>query len=169
MAELPTIELVTLLTGPPKTRFEAARLLALYLGGTDVLLFVTDPELGASLPPLGFPQTLQGGRLLRAFIQTCLRAGSAEAELCYPTALDRRMARGWSAADETVLVLFDGIPDDKRVAEVRSLLPLIGALYRNERMAFSAAGQRKLPERVPRTRRSWPIRLTISALNFKRL
>ena len=141
MAELPTIELVTPLTGPPELRSEAARLLAQYLGGADLLLFVADPELGVPLPPLGFPQTLHGGRFWRAFIQTCLRTGAAEAELRYPTALDRRTARGWSASDKTVLVLFDGAPDDKRVAEVRSLLPLIGEVYRNEWLAFSAAGQ----------------------------
>ncbi len=144
MAELPTIELVTPLTGPPELRFEAARLLGEHLGAADLLLFVTDPELGASLPPLGFPQTLQGGRLWRAFIQTCLRAGTAEAQLCYPTALDSRIAHGWAADDETVLVLFDGTPDHNRVAAVCSLLPLLGALYRNERMAFSAAGQAKV-------------------------
>lgn len=141
MAELQTIELVAPLAGPSEVRSEAARLLAQYLGASELLLFVTDPEFGTPLPPLGFPQTLQGGRFWRAFIETCLRSGTAQTELCYPTASDRRTVRGWSSADQTVLVLFDGTPDRTRVAEVCSLLPLIGAGYRSERLAFSAAGQ----------------------------
>ena len=141
MADSATIELVTPLAGPPELRTEAARALAQYLGGTELLFFVNDPELGVSLPPLGFPQTLQGGRFWRVFIQTCIGTGTVESELGYPTALDRRTARGWSAADGTVLVLLDGTADDGRVAEVRSLLPLLGEVYRNERLAFSAAGE----------------------------
>ncbi len=141
MVEVLTIELVTALTGAPEVRHEAARALAMHLGAADLLFFVSDPELGAPLPPLGFRQTLHGGRFWRAFVQACLNNGAAQGELFYPTALDRRTAHGWSAPDQTVLVLLDGNPNDERVAEVRCLLPLMGALFRRERLAFSAAGQ----------------------------
>ncbi len=141
MGESLTIELVTPLTGDPELRSEAVRVLAAHLGAADLLFFVSDPELGAPLPPLGFPQTLHGGRFWRAFVQACLSNGDAQGELFYPTALDRRTARGWSSPDQTVLVLLDGNPNAERVAEVRSPLPLIGALFRRERLAFSAAGQ----------------------------
>lgn len=141
MVKVLTIDLVAPLTGDPDLRYEAARALATHLGAGDLLLFVSDPQLGVPLPPVGFPQTLHGGRSWRAFVQACLKNGAAEGELFYPTALDRRVARGWSAPDQTVLVLLDGNIHDERVTEVRRLLPIIGALFRRERVAFSAAGQ----------------------------
>ncbi|HUQ93530.1 MAG TPA: ATP-binding protein [Bryobacteraceae bacterium] len=139
--ELRTIELLTLLTGDPEIRPEAARSLAEHLGAAHLLFFVSDPELGAPLPPLGFPQTLHGGRCWRAFVQACLRNGTAQGELFHPTALDRRTARGWSAPDQTVLVLLDGEPHHERVAQVQCLLPFLGAVFRRERLSFAATGQ----------------------------
>ncbi len=139
-----TIELATALAGDPGARGEAARRMAAFLGVPDLLLFVKEPEIGAPLPPLGFPQTLPGGRFWRSFVQTCIDCGAAEGELFYPALSDRRTARGWSAPDETVLVLLDGNPLHDRIAEVLPLLPLLGAVFRRERLAFAAAGKTQI-------------------------
>jgi signal transduction histidine kinase len=139
-----TIELVTSLAGHPEVRAEAAGHLAAHLGAADLLLFVQDPELGVPLPPLGFCQTLPGGRFWREFVQTCIGSGTAESDLSYPTSSDRRIARGWSSSGDTVLVLLDGDPQPERVSEVIRLLPLLSALFRQERLAFISSGHAQI-------------------------
>ncbi len=136
-----TIDLANALAGEVRDRGEAARRLAAHLGVPDLLVFIKEPGVDAHLPPLGFSQTLPGGRFWRSFVQTCIDNGAAEGELFYPTLSDRRTARGWAAPDETVLILLDGDPRPGAVAEVLPLLPLLGAVFRRERLAFTAAGQ----------------------------
>ncbi|MDQ2776934.1 MAG: hypothetical protein M3Y57_18735, partial [Acidobacteriota bacterium] len=144
MAQANTIELVTSLAADPEVRAEAAGRLAVHLGATDLLLFVQDPELPVALPPLGFCQTLPGGRFWREFIQTCVRNGTTENHLCYPTSSDRRIARGWSSRGDTVLVLLDGNPQPERVDEVIRLLPLLSSVFRQERLAFISSGHEQI-------------------------
>ncbi len=134
-----TRKLVVALIDLPGRR-EAARRLGEYLGAEDLIIFVADTEIGVSLPALGFPQTLPKGRSWRRFISECAKVGHCEGEI--PSLEAERMvhAAGLAAEDGTVLVLLGGEPRFNELEEVGLILPFVGASFRAERLALSAAG-----------------------------
>lgn len=121
-------------------RRESARILAKHLGADDLIIFVADPEIRVPLPAHGFPQTLPQGRVWRSFLAECVRAGRLSGELPFPDA--RTIVRATSAAaeDGSVLVLLGGEPSLRDVEEIALQLPLLGAAFRSERIAITAAG-----------------------------
>lgn len=121
-------------------RREAARKLGRHLGAEDLLIFVVDPEIGVSLPAPGFPQTLPRGRLWRGFLNDCAKTGHYKDRI--PSLdLDTLVpAVGLAADDGTVLVLLGGEPLLDELEEVGLLIPLLGAAFRAERLAITAAG-----------------------------
>jgi hypothetical protein len=92
--------------GEPARRAEAARAIAAFLGADDLIVFIRDPEVGRSLPALGFPQTLRDGRSWRALVDDAVTRGSAEGTIAIGDG-SRVPARAAGAADGTVAVLIN--------------------------------------------------------------
>jgi signal transduction histidine kinase/ActR/RegA family two-component response regulator len=111
----------------PERRAAAARTLARELGAEDVIIFVRDEAIGRSLPAPGFPQTLRGGRAWRDLVERAIADGSASLETASAIGL----------SDGTAAVLL-GAPDPARLTELRTLLPLLGALFRAESLSRNA-------------------------------
>ena len=134
-----TLALVAALADPAQRR-DVARALAQRLGADDLLLFVTDPEMGVLLPAAGFPQTLPAGRPWRAFLAECVARGRCTAELPFPDASSVSPATGLASPDQSVLVLLGGSPRGHALAELCLLLPLLGAAFRGEQALVTATG-----------------------------
>lgn len=125
----------------PGDRQATATAIASGFGGKSFIIFVQDPALSIHLPAPGFRQTLPG-RAWRTFVAKATRA-DIDGELPYPDADTPQPVRGLRGADGTVLVLIGRCPPaPELLATLRSLLPLLGSLYRNEMIA--AATQQRL-------------------------
>jgi signal transduction histidine kinase/ActR/RegA family two-component response regulator len=111
----------------PERRAAAARTLARELGAEDLIIFVRDEAIGRSLPAPGFPQTLRGGKAWRDLVDRAIAAGSAFLETASAIGL----------SDGTVAVLL-GTPEPARLTELRTLVPLLGALFRAESLSRNA-------------------------------
>ena len=122
-------------------RREAARRLATSVGAEDLIIFVSDSEIGALLPAPGFQQTLPSGRSWRALLDGCVKAGRCTAEAAFPTAETIKPVTAVRGEDGTVLALIGGSPRLDEVADICLLLPLLGAAFRGERAVINAEGQ----------------------------
>ncbi|MEO7145048.1 MAG: ATP-binding protein [Bryobacteraceae bacterium] len=142
------VELAAALTRDAQNRQHAARELAKHLGAEDLLILVPERRYAVHLPACGFPQTLPGGRLWRAFVSEAITNSFAAAELSYPVAGNRRVAKGWTAKDGSIMALFDGEPNLERVEQVRSLLPLLTATFERERAAIASEAHTKIAEKT---------------------
>jgi signal transduction histidine kinase len=118
------------------TRQDAAADLARTLCGDELLLFSRDPELGLFLPAPGLRQTLHGAGEWRAFVERCAREGEASGTLPGPGGAPLRAAG--CAAEGAVAVLTGDGARVHRLAELRPVLPLLGALFDTERREDAA-------------------------------
>src|SRR5579872_1860707 len=144
MANTRILELVTALVRESGMRRHAACELARYLGADDLLILAFEKEHASYLPPAGFPQTLFQSRRWKALTQDTIANSCATAGLCYPTADRERTARAWAASDGSILILFDGAPNQERIDDVLHLLPLISPTFQKERLIFTSAATVKL-------------------------
>jgi signal transduction histidine kinase/CheY-like chemotaxis protein len=127
-------------------RQEAARELASFLGADDLLVFSPDPELDILLPAPGFPQTLPAGLSWQTLLRECISLGQTAGRLRCPYSGREKTALALAGADGSVLVLLGGTPRQEEVAEVQTLLPLLSAAFRGERIALTAAGHARVAE-----------------------
>jgi signal transduction histidine kinase len=121
-------------------RSRAANELAALLGVDELLALAPDPELGTLLPAPGWPQTVPHIASLRALLAQCREPGihRLRATWC------REQARSivvLKAAAGLHLVLVGGEPDERDVAPVRDLLPLLAAAVRAELATHAAEGR----------------------------
>ena len=130
----------------PEQRIEGSHRLAAALGVESLLVFCADPELGILLPALRFPQTLPEGARWHALLASCLVQGEAMDYLPSPYDGDRMSVIALAGADGSVLALIGGILKPTPVAEVRSLLPLLAAAFRGERVAQNARASSQVAE-----------------------
>lgn len=114
-------------------RASASRALARHLGAEDLILFVTDPEIGILLPAPGFPQTLPDGRRWRAFLVSCTATEPRESELTPPSRPGPIRVTGMAAPDGSVVALLGGQPRLDALRDTIALVPLLGATLRGER------------------------------------
>jgi signal transduction histidine kinase/ActR/RegA family two-component response regulator len=114
----------------PERRAAAARTLARELGAEDLIIFVRDEAIGRSLPAPGFPQTLRRGSEWRVLVDQAIADGSASRRMQQP-------ASAIGLPDGTVALLL-GTPEAARLTELRTLLPLLGALFRAESISRNA-------------------------------
>lgn len=123
----------------PAHRDRAVHALALHLGVEDLLLFITDPEIGILLPAPGFPQTLPQGRLWHTFLAECLKLGQHSGELPFPNATTIKRAIGFAVKEgSSAMVLLGGTTLSNEVTSVSKLLPLLEAAFRGERAVLTA-------------------------------
>lgn len=131
--------LIALLAGfaAPATRIDAARQLAHRLGVDRVLLYVRDPELGTLQPAPGFPQTVQGGAEWRAFVRSCARPGTYDADVdgMHVTAYVR---------NDVALFIFGGTLDRDVLEHTLAAMPLVGGILKAEHETKLAEGQAQL-------------------------
>jgi signal transduction histidine kinase len=121
-------------------RTEAARKLAAHLGADTLIIFVADPEIGIRLPAPGFPQTLPGGKIWQNFLSECVTIGHYSGELPFPKADTLMPAFGVASEDGSVLVLLGAAAKSSNREEINLFLPFLGAAFRGERIALTAAG-----------------------------
>lgn len=121
----------------PGSRAEAARAIAPFLGAGDLIVFVRDPEVGRSLPALGFQQTLRDSRSWRALVDAAVIRGSAEGTLTIAGG-ERVPARAAGAGDGTALVLIGSTGEPVNLELAQTVLPLAGAFFRVEMAARRA-------------------------------
>jgi signal transduction histidine kinase/CheY-like chemotaxis protein len=114
----------------PENRAGAARAIAPFLGADDLIVFIRDPEVGRSLPALGFPQTLRDSRSWRALVDEAIERGSAQGTITIGDGR-RVAARAAGARDGTALVLI-GATGEPADFDVASVLPLAGSFFRVE-------------------------------------
>jgi signal transduction histidine kinase len=110
-----------------------------------VIIFVRDEEVGAVLPAPGFPQTLPEGRRWRKLLDECLvRGDCSAASLRAGADAPPQPVYGFSGGPDVVVVVVGASAPTHRLEEVRSLLPLLEAVYRSERKAAHAGTQERL-------------------------
>lgn len=110
-------------------RADAARRVAVLLDADDAIVFVRDDAVGRSLPAIGFPQTLQEGRVWHALVERAIADGSATGSVTYRGAATPAHAIG--CKDGTAIVLLGGDPaTDSSI--LSPLIGLAGALFRVE-------------------------------------
>ena len=124
----------------PETRAEAARALAVALGGEELIVFLRDREVGAMLPAPGFRQTLPNGKRWRAFLDECVLTGEKRGELPVGSA-EGLPAAGWAEGQDILFVLLGTQTPAVDVGWFRALLPLFAAIFRGEQRAVTAATQ----------------------------
>jgi signal transduction histidine kinase/CheY-like chemotaxis protein len=130
----------------PQRRRAAAQALAARTGARDLIVFVPDAEVGTSLPALGFPQTLPGGRAWRDLVDRAIATGDAEGSVPSPDG-SACAARAVGLADGTVIVLHGDTRPDADLSVLRTLLPLLGGLFRMESIARRAEAEAALARR----------------------
>jgi signal transduction histidine kinase/CheY-like chemotaxis protein len=123
----------------PEERGAAARALARVIGTDDLIIFVRDDRVGQSLPAPGFPQTLQGGRVWRSIVDLAIRDESADGRVSLRGG-EIHNASAIGNSDGTVAVLIGGKAKAVEVEALRSLLPIMGALFRMEADVRRAQG-----------------------------
>lgn len=144
MANTRILELVAALARDSEMRRAAAGELARDLAADDLLVLTFEKEHSTYLPPCGFPQTLYQSRRWRGFTHEATANSFATASLCYPTADQERTARGWAASDGSILVLFDGTPNEAQVRDLLCLLPLLTPTFEKERLLITSAAKARL-------------------------
>ena len=116
---------------------------AQYLGVDAVLLFVLDDELGAFLPPPGFPQTLPGGAEWHDFLQRC-RGGESRATLRSPFSGETTQVSGRCLGKKLVIAALGGEADPARWEELTAAGPILAAVFENAYRAQIASAEAKL-------------------------
>jgi signal transduction histidine kinase/CheY-like chemotaxis protein len=170
----------------PEGRAAAARTLARELGAEDLIIFVRDEAIGRSLPAPGFPQTLRGGRAWRDLVDHAIGDGSASLEAASAIGL----------SDGTVAVLLgtpepphltEGVggresgvgeegassptPDTRHpipLTELRTLLPLLGALFRAESLSRNAEADSILARQAAAQSKELAAKLDVTRAELQR-
>jgi signal transduction histidine kinase/ActR/RegA family two-component response regulator len=125
-------------------RAEAARSLAAAIGASEVVVLVSDADLGILVPGPGFAQTLAGGPAWRALLGSSPVPGRKAARLPPASGAEPVEALLLTAADGTTLVALGGVHDQAAAELVEASLPLLGAALRAEQRAATAAGMAAL-------------------------
>jgi signal transduction histidine kinase len=127
----------------PATRASAARALARELGGNDLLLFLSDPEVQMLLPAPGFPAALPNGRVWAAFLTETVAHGEFSADL--PVGRPDRFepVTSFACGRDIVCVLVGTRAASASVEWLRTLLPMFASIFRAERAALLATAHEK--------------------------
>lgn len=148
MTDATVLRLAAALSDEARRR-EAAEQLAQHIGAEAMLLLVHDDDAGVLLPAPGFAPTLPGGETWARFLITLQVPGVHRAQVVYPTSSRLTDVIGISVAG-TALLLLGGTISDGQVAELESLLPLVGAAIRAEHAAVSARGELRAAQEYAR-------------------
>ena len=127
-----------------ETRASAARELAAAFGARELIIFILDAEVGVLLPAPGFRQTLPDGKAWRAFLADCVKHGVGSGTLPVDSRTDPLDVVGYADGPEAVLVLLGSTGEHVDIEWLRTLLPLLVAAFRADRIATSASVQMRL-------------------------
>lgn len=120
-------------------RADAAALLARRVKVSRVLVLLRDSEVGAMLVAPGLDQTLHGGPAWRAFLRRCGDPGRHEGEADLPEGAPQpALALAWG---NVALVLIGGQPDERELATIMPLLPMLGAALGCEQQVVMAEAE----------------------------
>ena len=138
MRDLDTLALVGAL-GDRASRVHAAQALAAHCGGTDLMVFVEDPDAGTLVPAPGFAGTLPGGRGWRQLLAKARVPGT-----------HRQTVRGFgdqgdieavACAYPGIAVVFLGGSPEPCTEVLAGVAPLLRATFQTEQAAFVTEGQ----------------------------
>ena len=143
------LSLVALL-GAEGDRTERSRALAKVLGAEDLLIFITDPEVGALIPAKGFLRTLPEASAWKSFLTETVREGHRQAILPFPTTETETSCIGRSADGQTVIVLMGGDVDRDLLDDLVALLPLLSVVFKAEQTVLNAKATTSLARSAAR-------------------
>ena len=109
-----------------------------------LLIFIRDEEVRAMLAAPGFPQTLPDGKAWQSFLAQSVSRGTHSGELPLISRDEPVPAFGYGYGEDIALVLLGRGTPRGDVELLRSLLPLLGAVFRGERKAVAALVQTRL-------------------------
>ena len=121
----------------PASRLEAAAALASALGADDLLIFLRDEETGRMVTAPGFVQTLPDGRTWRAFLANCETTGEHTGRLPLRAEKPDVSVTGYGVGANHIIVVV-GRAEQRALASLVALFPLLAALFRGERAAAFA-------------------------------
>ena len=127
----------------PEGRLEAAAELAKAVGGKDLIIFISDPELNTFIAAPGFRSAIPGGKLWKTFLAQCVANGEQTAKLPHGSIHHLESVLGIAPTPEAVLVLVgtESIGEMKWISE---LLPLFTAMFRGEQAAVVASANARV-------------------------
>lgn len=131
------------------SRLSAAKKLAEFLGASDLIIFIRDPELDLLLPGPGYLQTLQDGLAWKAFLSACGEEYH-RGRVPYPNKNTFSNAIGFTDPGGSVAVLIGGSPQNKDIEPLKKLLPLITALLKKEQQMIGNNSIAKTAESTAR-------------------
>lgn len=130
-------------------RSSASSELARRLGGSGLVVFVRDHEVGVLLPAPGFPQTLPGAREWRRLVDDCAASGeSSSPALLPPEGGVAVVAYAFSSGRDVVAVVTGARSPPPDVSEARLFLPLVENVFQCERAADYASAREQLAKQA---------------------
>ena len=144
MVDEATARLISALAAPAE-RYASAQRLAAHVGAVALMILVEDRTADAYLPAPGFPQTLPGGALWRAFLERARHPGLLAGEVGYPEA-DRAVPAVSYAAPGIILVFIGATCDPIRIESIGSLAPLLAATIGLEHAELVARGELRVAQ-----------------------
>ncbi|MEO7683108.1 MAG: ATP-binding protein [Gemmatimonadaceae bacterium] len=127
-----------------ETRIDSAKELASELGAERLVIFTRDAEIGVLLSAPGFPQQFPEGKRWLAFLEECVKRGQHREILPFSGPDDSCPVIGYAEGPDIVLVLVGVNDPASDVDWLRSLLPLLAAIFRGEQTAAVAMAQANL-------------------------
>lgn len=127
----------------PAERRRAAKAFARRWSAEDLIVFVRDEAVGRSLPAPGFGQTLRGASAWRELVTIAIEHGTAEGSVENELG-EVRAACAVGLPDGTAAVLIGETVAAPARPLLREILPLFGALFRNEAAAARAEAESKM-------------------------
>lgn len=106
-----------------KLRRQTAHQLAAALGASQLLLYVSDPQLGLMLPAAGMPKTLVGGPLWREFLQRC----RSEARVAGQVDLGGELAPACALVERGCALVLIRPRDGPVAQDLQRAMPLLSA------------------------------------------
>nr|MBA3657557.1 HAMP domain-containing histidine kinase [Gemmatimonadaceae bacterium] len=130
---------------------QAAVELARSIGGTDLIVFISDQEVDTFVVAPGFRAVLPSGKAWKSFLNECVEKGECVGTLPYTSKATPTDVIGLAPTADSVLVLV-GARSIDNAEWICELIPLYAAMFRGEQNAVVArASARMAAESTERT------------------
>jgi signal transduction histidine kinase len=126
-------------------RAAASRRLGELLGGTDIVVFLRDPEAGVLLPASGYPQTLRDPRDWRRLLEAAVANTTAHAERLVPPGGGAPVpVFAQAVGSDFVLSIIGTSEPAPCIDELLPVLPMLNAVLQQERRAEFALAEARV-------------------------
>ena len=129
----------------PDERAAASRRLGVLLGGTDVVVFLRDPDARVLLPARGYPQTLSAPREWRRLLDACIANTESRADsILPPDGGEPAAVYARALGAGSVLAVIGTSRPAPLVDELQSIFPLLESVLQQERLADFALAEARV-------------------------